>query len=166
MDVATKSLKISQLLHSLIKRYYDQYPLKYDIDEIINTGVWEYTYPTHELKTEADKLIFSSLVTVTKAIFEQLIDLYDLSLKVSNEFLQSGKIHNIVDYELVYQEKNESMTELLKTLNWISFGYQCTKKCGMDEICFTPSWGPSPVGWTSIKERQNEDKSFKKQTEL
>lgn len=166
MDVATKSLKISQFLYPLIKRYSDQYPLKYDTEEIINTGVWEYTYPTHELRTEADKLIFSSLVTVTKAIFEEFIDLHDLSLKVSNEFLQSGEIHNNDDYELIYQEKKQSMAELLKTLNWISFGYECTKKCGMDEICFTPSWGPSPVGWTSIKERQKDDKHFRKQREL
>ncbi|CAI8493311.1 unnamed protein product [Hanseniaspora opuntiae] len=122
MSMVDKALKINQLLNPLIKRYADQYPANYNVDEIINTGVWEYTYPTHDLKTEADKLIFSSLAT--------------------------------------------SILNLISTLNWISFGYECSLKCGIDEVCFTPSWGPSPMGWNSIKEREREGPPSDKAREL
>ncbi|GMM42712.1 hypothetical protein DAHU10_036220 [Hanseniaspora uvarum] len=155
MDVASKALSINQILNPLIRRYSDNYPMKYERDEIINTGVWEYTYPTHELKTDADNLIFSSLVTVTKEIFVHLIDLHDLALEVSNKFLQNGKINKTDNYDLLFQKRQESTTELIKTLNWINFGYECSLKCGIGEICFTPSWGPSPLGWISIIERDN-----------
>lgn len=166
MSMVDKALKINQLLNPLIKRYADQYPANYNVDEIINTGVWEYTYPTHDLKTEADKLIFSSLATVMKEIFTQLINIHELSLTITNEYLKNGKLSDSDKYEASLDEQQESILNLISTLNWISFGYECSLKCGIDEVCFTPSWGPSPMGWNSIKEREREGPPSDKAREL
>lgn len=166
MLMIDKAFKINQLLHPLIKRYADQYPKKYDVDEIINTGVWEYTHPTHDLQTKADKLIFSSLATVTKEIFTQLITIHELSLTITNEYLKNGKLDDQNKYDMSFAKEQNSILNLINGLNWISFGYECSLKCGIDEICFTPSWGPSPMGWNSIKEKEREDPQNKEDREL
>lgn len=166
MSLVNKALKINQLLHPLIKRYADNYPAKYNVDDIINMGVWEYTYPTHDLQTDADKLVFSSLATVTKEIFTQLINIHELSLTITNEYLKNGELSDADKYSLSLDEQQKSFLNLISTLNWISFGCECSLKCGIDEVCFTPSWGPSPMGWNSIKEKEKKDPQSDKAREL
>ncbi|EJS41515.1 YPL278C [Saccharomyces arboricola H-6] len=35
---------------------------------------------------------------------------------------------------------------LIESLGWIELNYRCERQCDWDEVCYTPSWGPSPMG--------------------
>nr|CAI6809797.1 BAF_HP1_G0052990.mRNA.1.CDS.1 [Saccharomyces cerevisiae] len=45
---------------------------------------------------------------------------------------------------------------LIESLGWIELNYRCERQCNWDEVCYTPSWGPSPMGMT-VPGSHNED---------
>ena len=77
----------------------------------------------------------------TDQVGKQLLDTY-YTAPISNNNTVEDTINPSKRANLLKQD----LYKLLETLNWSSF-YECDKKCNFDEVCYTPTWGPSPFGW-------------------
>lgn len=150
LTVSEKSLKLTRFSYPIIKRYLNDTLPDRKSPPISEMAVLEYSYPTTSLTTDSDKLIFSSLAKVMEEVMAVISNVYDVALPVANEYLKVGELEKGV-YEPQFDELRHKTDALVNNLNWITFGYECSKKCGPNELCFTPSWGPSPVGWVSPK---------------
>ncbi|XBW34891.1 hypothetical protein QEN19_000455 [Hanseniaspora menglaensis] len=154
LSLGKKAMKLSHFTHSILARYETENGIKVNSSSLAQMAVWEYSYPTSFIYTDADKLIFTSLTKVMNEIIMMLIDVKRIAVPIANEYLKTGsEIINADEEEFV--QIAEKVNDLISNLNWVSFGYECSKKCEMNEICFTPSWGPSPVGWVAIKDDDN-----------
>ncbi|ODV71557.1 uncharacterized protein CYBJADRAFT_169194 [Cyberlindnera jadinii NRRL Y-1542] len=109
-----------------------------------NRALEQYVHPLQPLRSKSDALILSSIRRVTQMIIETVFD----SFFVSRDILDDYFLKNEIDFtgldELKYQ-----VVDLLEVLRWESTYYTCSSRCSWDEICYTPSWGPSPLGWDS-----------------
>lgn len=108
-------------------------------------AVYQYTHPLDPLQTDADFLIWSSGVKVIERIVDFIYDLHrELLPIVKNNFFQKEVIEINEEIVLDYERR---ILDLNESLNWVALSYKCSEVCAWDEICLTPSWGPSPFGF-------------------
>lgn len=114
-------------------------------------AIYEYVKPVGELVTKADYLIWTAQVNVVSRIVETIYDLNDnlfrivktnlFNVAAEQDLITDGEIQTIID------DAQEKINKLKDKLYWIALDYECDHKCAVDEICYTPSWGPSPLGF-------------------
>jgi hypothetical protein len=118
---------------NFVRRFY----VENNTEEAKRQAVYQYSHPLQQIQSDSDILIWSSVTRVTEEIVDFIFENFDFS----KEFL-STKGENKAEFESM---RSKSQT-LLNSLKWSEF-YECTRKCNWDEICYTPSWGPSPLGF-------------------
>lgn len=111
-------------------------------------AVYQYIRPLKDLRTDPDYLIWSALVNVVTDVVDTIYELHDLLMPVATSGLIPDHPELVVDnmVETISQAR-QKITSLVANLNWIALDYQCDRKCAWDEVCYTPSWGPSPLSW-------------------
>lgn len=116
----------------------------------IKFAIYEYVKPVGELSTTADYLIWSAQVNIVTRIVETLYTLNDDLFRIVET-----NMFNVNEQELIPEDETktivsaarETINKLKEELYWIALDYECDHKCAVDEICYTPSWGPSPLGF-------------------
>jgi hypothetical protein len=106
------------------------------------SAVKQYAHPYQPLQSESDVLIYSSIHKVVRLIVDMIFD----SFEVSRGIIQQHFKKQDVD-ALGLKRIQADIQSLMTTLRWDSTFYTCPKKCNWDEVCYTPSWGPNPLGW-------------------
>ncbi|CCH59344.1 hypothetical protein TBLA_0B05110 [Henningerozyma blattae CBS 6284] len=107
-------------------------------------AIYEYSQPLLPLSTDPDFLIWSSLVRVVREIIDVIYETHETLLPLVKDHLNDNQLTNTDDKIDTISSRIQT---LIKTLNWTVLNYTCEKVCGWDEICYTPSWGPSPFGF-------------------
>ncbi|SMN18998.1 similar to Saccharomyces cerevisiae YOR389W Putative protein of unknown function [Maudiozyma saulgeensis] len=111
-------------------------------------AVYQYTSPLSDLVTDSDFLIWSSVVNVVTEVVDSIYDIHDLLMPiVTSDLGTKSTDENEIDATEAIKKSAEIISSLISNLNWIALDYKCNRKCEWDEICYTPSWGPSPMSW-------------------
>ena len=111
-------------------------------------AVYQYTRPEIDLATDSDFLIWSSVVNVVTEVVDVLYDINDLLMPiVTYDLGLQDTSETEIDAQESVTKAGEKITRLISILNWITLDYKCNRKCEWDEVCYTPSWGPSPLSW-------------------
>ncbi|CDR40440.1 CYFA0S05e00518g1_1 [Cyberlindnera fabianii] len=108
-------------------------------------AVNEYVHFLQEPQSESEILIYSSLYTVTSSI----VDVMFSSFLAGRDMLQTHYLKEAPLAGHIDQLKalKAQISRVISTIQWESTFYRCDRVCDWDEICYTPSWGPSPLGW-------------------
>ncbi|KRZ98563.1 uncharacterized protein AC631_05679 [Debaryomyces fabryi] len=141
-DSKSVSDNIQLLTYNFIRRYIseDVNYTEQNMEAAYKTCVLDYVWYTYPLQG-SDYLIYSSIFKVHSVIIRLIFDLFDVSRELTYQ-IYVNDIHRKFDWK-TFQIR---IGNLMKLLNWSDF-YQCSQKCGSDEFCYTPTWGPSPFGW-------------------
>ncbi|CCK70876.1 uncharacterized protein KNAG_0F02090 [Huiozyma naganishii CBS 8797] len=146
------AVEVTRYTFNFILRFTDS------ADSDINTGkrdaIFQYIQSGRPLQTESDYLIWSSIANIVTAVVDTLYSIHQQLLPQ----VVSPVGENVYRREALHQALNQSraeITKLLDTLQWAPLTYQCDRKCEWDEICYTPSWGPSPLPWISPTSKTN-----------
>lgn len=109
-------------------------------------AVYQYTRPLKDLTTDADFLIWSAAVRVVTEIVDVVYDIHEMLWPIV-----TSKLHQNTtpDANIRVADSKERIDDLIRALHWISLNYRCEKLCEWDEVCYTPSWGPSPMDWAT-----------------
>ena len=109
-------------------------------------AVYQYVSPYQALKTDADFLIWSSAVSVVGEIVDAIYKVNDLLIPEVYSFMTD----NTTSSDLIknVETARSTIDGLIESLGWIELNYRCERQCNWDEVCYTPSWGPSPMGMT------------------
>lgn len=109
-------------------------------------AVYQYVSPYQALKTDADFLIWSSAVSVVGEIVDVIYKVNDLLIPEVYSFMTD----NTTSSDLIknVETARSTIDGLIESLGWIELNYRCERQCNWDEVCYTPSWGPSPMGMT------------------
>lgn len=107
-----------------------------------------YAHPLQTIQTESEVLILSSIYKITEAIVDLIFQSYNIGRDALHFKYIDRKKLTTTDTVTRIENLQTQFTELLSSLQWASF-YHCSLKCNWDEVCYTPSWGPSPLGWSS-----------------
>lgn len=105
-------------------------------------AVKEYAHPLEPVASASDALIYSSLHKVTEMIVDAVFESFIVSRTIINGYF----LKEDIDFSPL-EKLQSDMIDLLNTLRWDSTFYRCSETCAWDEVCYTPSWGPSPLGW-------------------
>lgn len=124
------------------KEKIDEGPLN---DDIFKAALCQYSHPLSPLLSESGHLIWSSIVKISGSIIESIFNSFKFSKRLIHEHYTETGYVNTSESKQQLLEFSESLINLLDTLNWSVF-YQCKGQCGLDQICYTNSWGPSPLG--------------------
>lgn len=101
-------------------------------------------YVVHpESLTDAEVLLHSSLYTVHEAVFNVVFDIFELGREILDDLLVEG-VEPLQDVEV--RTLGARLRQLLSDLRWLDFT-RCNRMCKWDEVCYTPTWGPGPMGW-------------------
>ncbi|OBA19408.1 hypothetical protein METBIDRAFT_33572 [Metschnikowia bicuspidata var. bicuspidata NRRL YB-4993] len=142
------SESISTSTFNFIRRYSDE-----DITDDNNRSfmalrfaVEDYVHNTFEIQTQLDRLIYSSVYKVTKEIIDAIFRLHAVSIAILPDFYVVPTVNNYTEHKEAILRENRSLQALLKSLRWSAFT-RCSRKCGWNEVCAVPGWGPGPMGW-------------------
>ncbi|SCU79788.1 LANO_0A07492g1_1 [Lachancea nothofagi CBS 11611] len=107
-------------------------------------AVYQYVRPLKNLRTNSDFLIWSAAVKVVGQIVDVIYDVNNLLIPIVR-----SSMHDEIDF--LQASKNikaarQEVEGLIGSLRWIELDYRCKRVCEWDEVCYTPSWGPSPMG--------------------
>ncbi|ODV95423.1 hypothetical protein PACTADRAFT_16940 [Pachysolen tannophilus NRRL Y-2460] len=143
--------------YNVLRRYTDAH---FDFDsteqknDMFKMMLWDYVHPYDTtLKTDADFLIWVAISNVQSKIITQLQTCFDLAKNLLDiEYLpkyddseRQNKLLSASLHEQIVSVSKE-LSQFLEDLNWADY-YQCSKTCGWNEICFIPTWGPSPISF-------------------
>ncbi|GME80261.1 unnamed protein product [Ambrosiozyma monospora] len=142
----TLGAKLTENTFHYVRRYLNGNATEENLEKSKRMAIWEYAHPNQPIFSKSDYLIWNSVTVVQSAIVDQLYDIFKLGkllVQVLNG--QSDELPSDIDFQIFDAQNN--LQQFLDLLHWSSF-YQCSKACGIDEICFIPTWGPSPLGWS------------------
>ncbi|CCH42781.1 hypothetical protein BN7_2325 [Wickerhamomyces ciferrii] len=147
-DTLIKYAKNSVIYTNNFVRRFKDYQIK-DENEQIQTAkkfaIYQFSHPLTSITTESEHLIYSSVSKVVSEIVDFIFELNTQSIKILKTAYSDKQ--SVLKYSNVMIAASKNLTNLLNTLNWVEF-YQCDRKCNSDELCYIPSWGPSPFGWS------------------
>lgn len=128
------------------KRRYNDINHHIDRDQYgFNSSILDYVHHTYPLQHN-DILIYSSIFKVQFEISTMMFDIYNLGRDI---------VDKVSDLEVLKQRvaiKQKELVEFLDILRWTIF-VDCTEKCGLNSVCYVPTWGPSPFGWGQRNEK-------------
>lgn len=132
--------RLFETTSNFIRRYSDDL-LPLDREAAFQTSIKDYIYNTYELTSSSEVLIHSSIYVVYTRIFHTVYDIYELSKNA----IQAEE-DNLRKIESELTNTTEALVSLIHELHWSIFT-KCHSLCEWDEICYIPTWGPSPFGW-------------------
>ncbi|CUS24595.1 LAQU0S17e02608g1_1 [Lachancea quebecensis] len=110
-------------------------------------AVYQYVRPLKDLDTNSDYLIWSASVNVVRKIVDAIYHVNELLLPIVRSHIEKESFASIETTEAIRKARQE-IDSLIEDLGWIELHYRCERACEWNEICYTPSWGPSPMGMT------------------
>ncbi|GMG46627.1 unnamed protein product [Ambrosiozyma monospora] len=147
--------KLTETTFHYVRRYLNGNATEENLERSKRLAIWEYAHPNQPILSKSDNLIWNSVTAVQTAIVDELYDIFKLGKSLVQVLNGQGDgdgdadddelLSDDIDSQIADSQTN--LIQLLELLNWSSF-YQCNKACGVDEICFIPTWGPSPLGWS------------------
>ncbi|GEQ70278.1 hypothetical protein JCM33374_g3954 [Metschnikowia sp. JCM 33374] len=145
---ASESLSVST--YNFIRRYTDENTVGESIQrsKAFQWAVEDYVHNTFTIRTESDRLIYSSVYKVVTEVISTIFELYDVSMAILPQFHISPSDAEYNKHKDTLLEENKKLRDLLKTLGWSAFT-RCSKTCAWNEVCAVPGWGPGPMGWWS-----------------
>lgn len=133
---------------NLMRRYADETHKDWALkrNQAINDCILDYVYHTYTLRG-SDYLIYASIFKVQYEITELIYNLFELARDIIDLYYTTNN-STINAKSLVQraQSLKSELIELLDILDWSVF-YDCNRKCNASEVCYAPTWGPSPFGW-------------------
>lgn len=140
---------ITSTLYNFMRRFLDDnYAL--DKTQFVHLAVTDYVHHTHAISTDLEVLIYSSLYRMTTEILSFLWDTFSVARDAVPDFYVEPTEVHYEDIKKQFLAKGNELSALLKTLAWPLFT-RCSSVCGWDEVCYVPTWGPSPMGWGQDK---------------
>lgn len=151
-DLKVSGDQMQLLTFNIVRRYYHDEINDPTIrrETAIKDFIQDYVYNTFPL-VNTDILIYSSIFKVQYELVHLVFDVFDVSKAITHQIYITSADYK---FEEELEQIKERVTNLIQLFDWSMF-YQCSNKCGFDEICLTPTWGPSPIGWGP-----KEDRSF------
>ena len=107
-------------------------------------AVYQYVSPYQDLVTDADFLVWSSTVNVVRKIVDVIYQVNDLLVPEVHSYMKDNRTSS--DLAEHVEIARSAVDGLIESLGWIELNYRCERQCDWDEVCYTPSWGPSPMG--------------------
>ncbi|KAH3687700.1 hypothetical protein WICPIJ_001323 [Wickerhamomyces pijperi] len=118
-------------------------------DAILSKAQFHYARPYAPISSDSELLIWSSILEVSKEIIKPIFTAFKLSKSLINQHFTSGEtkppIRLTTETSLQLVKLSNTVSELIDQLNWPVF-YECEERCNAGQVCYTPSWGPSPLG--------------------
>lgn len=139
---------ITKTTFNFIRRYSDQSitNMTAKMEHSFKLAVQDFVFHTYPLTTPLEALIFVSIHKVGREVLETVFDLYNTARLIIPDLYVEPSSDNYSKFEEILLEKRDRLGFLLKKLAWSIF-YHCSEACRGDEICYTPTWGPGPLGW-------------------
>lgn len=141
---------VTLTLFNFFRRYSDT-----DLDiweekkeKFLQAAVSDYIFHTFDLNTQLDILIYSSIYRTTVEILSFVRDLFFLARLAIPDFYVDPTEANYKRITKDILKQKELLDNLMRVLEWPLFA-RCSTMCGWDEVCYVPTWGPSPLGWGS-----------------
>lgn len=152
IEAATEN--ITSKLFNFFRRYSDDDLANWDEkrDNFLRVALSDYVYHTYELTSELEVLILSSIYKITSEILYTLRDLFETARNAIPDLYVDPRDDHYDQIRDELLNRKESLNLLLRVLSWPIFA-RCSKTCGWDEVCYVPTWGPSPFGWGSGNSR-------------
>lgn len=138
---------LSRLTYNFVRRYSDEAIQNTTLREekMFRQSVEEYVYHTYPIRGPSERLIYSALFVEQSAISRIILDIFKLSKAILNDLYVSPTRKNYEKFRLEILSTKRKLVKLLEDLRWPIFT-QCFSKCKWDELCYVPTWGPSPMG--------------------
>ncbi|KAH3679089.1 hypothetical protein WICMUC_001285 [Wickerhamomyces mucosus] len=115
------------------------------LDEAKAQAIYQYSHPLSPITTNPEILIWSSITKITDNIVSAVFQSFEFSRKIINHYYSTGN-YEMLELREELNQLSQDFKSLLNDLNWTSF-YQCKELCSFNQVCYTPSWGPSPLGF-------------------
>lgn len=122
---------VSRVTFNFVRTYNDSGTLDSKHETPLSRALADYV--PGEATTEAEVLIMASLRSIVSEIVGTLFDYHTMA---------KALLHN---QEVDITKHDVRLQALLKVLNWADFT-KCAA-CGIDQVCYVPTWGPGPFGW-------------------
>lgn len=116
------------------------------------SAVRDYVYHTHPVQTELDVLIYSSFFKVVTEVLGAIYDTFYETRALLPDYYVSPTLDHNEQHRESLLELQLRFADLLNVIRWPIFT-ACTKKCGHDEFCYVPTWGPGPFGFQTRDEK-------------
>lgn len=140
-----KAKNVTLITANFVRMFMDSdesQTLRGRILEAKRRAIRQYAHPYQPLQSDADILIYSSIHEITRLIVDQLFECFWESRTMIQAYFKKEES----DFSAL-KMLEVGINDLMSTLGWESTFYRCPQTCNWDEVCYTPSWGPSPLGW-------------------
>lgn len=139
--------ELSRLTYNFVRRYSDEAIQDTALREekMFRQSVEEYVYHTYPIRSPSERLIYSSLFVEQSAVSRIIFDVFKLSKSILHDLYVTPTKENYMDFKHEVLCTKKRLVKLLEDLRWPIFT-QCSSKCKWDEVCYVPTWGPSPMG--------------------
>lgn len=151
-DLKSLGTEIITWTYNFMRRYSDETIEDRELkrQSALELCILDYVYHTFPL-IGTDLLIYSSIFKIQYEITTVIFDFFEFGKQLVDTYYTAPISNNNTVEDTINPSKRanllkQDLYKLLETLNWSSF-YECDKKCNFDEVCYTPTWGPSPFGW-------------------
>ncbi|SJM88733.1 uncharacterized protein ZBIST_4922 [Zygosaccharomyces bailii] len=149
LDAEDKSVNIvaeniTRYTTSFVRRFIEKQEEGSKLGSGRDFAIYQYSRPLKDLATDSDYLIWSAVVRVVTEVVDTIYSLHETLWPIVLSEFQGDVVDDA--YSRV-TDSQQRLKGLIKALNWIPLNFECEKKCDWDEVCYTPSWGPSPLGW-------------------
>lgn len=137
----------SRLTYNFVRRYSDEAIQNTTLREekMLRQIVEEYVYHTYPIRSHSERLIYSSLFVEQSAVSRIILDVFKLGKRILDDLYVNPTKRNYAKFRLEVLSTKQKLVRLLEDLRWPIFT-QCLSKCKWDEVCYVPTWGPSPIG--------------------
>ncbi|CCE83102.1 Piso0_002881 [Millerozyma farinosa CBS 7064] len=138
---------LSRLTYNFVRRYSDEAIQNTTLREekMFRQSVEDYVYHTYPIRSASERLIYSSLFVEQSAVSRIILDVFKLSKAILNDLYVTPTKENYMKFRYDVLSTKTKLVKLLEDLRWPIFT-QCFSKCKWDEVCYVPTWGPSPIG--------------------
>lgn len=115
-------------------------------EQAFKDAIKDYAFHTFPIATKADSLVFSSLYRVTTEVVGSLFDIYYTTREMLHDIYVEPSTARHEEFKKTLLQKQKDLSDLLGVLRWSIFT-RCSNSCAWDEVCYSPTWGPGPMGW-------------------
>ncbi|ESW97289.1 hypothetical protein KL918_000896 [Ogataea parapolymorpha] len=143
-DYQTLGTNLTAYTYNFIRRYLSE-PDHELLPKHRAMAIWDYSHPYQPLKSTADFFLWNSITIVQSKIVDTLYNCFSLSKTLLSP-LTGATLPKDIDDQIT-KAKTE-LSDLLESLHW-AYYYRCSQSCNFDELCFVPTWGPSPLGFSN-----------------
>lgn len=146
--------ELARLTYNVVRMHYNDAEPSEDLKRrsSFKNAVNHYVYHTHPIQTELDVLIYSSFFKVVTEVLGAIYGTFYETRALLPDYFTSPTLDHHEQHRESLLELQRRYAHLLNTIRWPIFT-ACTTKCGLDEFCYVPTWGPGPFGFQTREEK-------------